>query len=178
MQLTNSNNSISVFGSCGTSGVERHSSQEKNEMSQAKFYISFENSKCPEYVTEKLYKIVNQNISHNPPVPIVMGSDKGWYVKNLPVKSFIHVDDFKSPYELAKYLLFLNSHNANYMNFLEWRRIYSRIEDASIRCKLCKTLLDDNFQKTKDQLYIEDFQKFWKKGTCASQEPHTVVKFP
>jgi len=176
-QLSNTKESISIYGKCGTSGIARGTPEEQNEMSQTKFHISFENAKCPEYVTEKLYRVINQNISQNPPVPIVMGPNKEWYTQNLPTKSFIHVDEFKSPFHLAKYLIFLHSNNEEYMKYLEWRRFHARFEDESIRCKLCKSLLDDTHNKEGD-LRIEDFNKFWNKARCARREPYTLVRFP
>ena len=49
-----------------------------------KFYLSFENSFCVDYITEKFWKVLNYDI-----VPIVMGA--GNYSKFAPEKSFINV---------------------------------------------------------------------------------------
>ena len=89
---------VNIYGKCSentSSLIPRKSEEEKQLLSQYKFYLAFENSKCPEYVTEKLYKIINSPISDNPPVPVVMGPKQSWYQDNLPTNSFIHVDDFK-----------------------------------------------------------------------------------
>ncbi|KAK2169592.1 hypothetical protein NP493_1181g00027 [Ridgeia piscesae] len=69
-----------------------------------KFYLSFENSLCPEYVTEKLYRILNLNV-----VPIVLGYSN--YSAFLPPHSFIDVRDFDSPKKLAAYLTMLNEND-------------------------------------------------------------------
>ena len=50
-----------------------------------KFYLSFENSFCTDYITEKLWKVLNYDI-----VPIVMGG--GNYTKYAPAKSYINYE--------------------------------------------------------------------------------------
>ena len=171
---------INIYGACGAPGIERGSPREEKELSKHKFYISFENARCPEYATEKLYKVITLNISQAPPVPIVMGPSKNWYEKNLPEKSFIHVDDFDSPEALAKYLLFLNSNDAEYMVYLKWRRYYERSVDQSIRCKLCKSLVkgDNTIGQFEKHVPIVDFESFWNKAKCKPPAPNTHVRFP
>ena len=173
-------NTVDIYGACGAPGIVKGSPREEEQISKNKFYISFESARCPEYATEKLYKVIVLNISQTPPVPIVMGPNKIWYEKNLPEKSFVHVDDFDSPEALAKYLLFLNSNDTEYMKYLNWRRYYVRTVDSSIRCKLCKSLVKgDNitglFGKHEP---IVDFERFWNKAKCKSPAPNTNVRFP
>ena len=69
--------------------------------SQYKFYISFENSLCDEYVTEKLTRALESNL-----VPIVMGGVD--YKRIAPPNSFINVDDFPTVKALADYLRYLD----------------------------------------------------------------------
>ena len=64
---------VDVFGGCGDlqcGKVEDHNTAECDEMleNNYKFYISFENSLCSDYVTEKLFRTMSLDI-----VPVVKG---------------------------------------------------------------------------------------------------------
>ena len=58
------------------------------------FYLSFENSLCKEYATEKLFRALASDL-----VPVVMGGAN--YSKIVPPKSIINVEDFPSPEVLS-----------------------------------------------------------------------------
>ena len=157
---------VDIYGKCSENfSIERGSTREQKELSEYKFYIAFENSKCPEYVTEKLYKILNSNIRNIPPVPIVMGPNRSWYVEHLPAKSFIHVDDFHDPEELGSYVKYLDSQDNLLLKHLYWRRYHKLQCEISIRCKLCDMLLTNCFQQQKN-LLIPDFESFWHRAKC------------
>ena len=64
------------------------------------FYLAFENSNCPDYITEKLWRVLDLNI-----VPVVMGG--GNYSRDAPENSVINVKDFPSAKALADYLTYL-----------------------------------------------------------------------
>ena len=167
---------VDIFGKCTeneTLKYPRDSKEEKEFLSKYKFYIAFENSRCPNYVTEKLYKVLNLTLSDNPPVPVVMGPKKSWYEENLPYNSFIHVDDYKSPEELAKYLLHQDTNNEEYLTYLNWRRNYQQVCEPRVRCRLCEFLLKRKSEITNDlhkeeDTYpaIADFKSFWQKAKC------------
>lgn len=69
-----------------------------------KFYLAFENSICKEYVTEKLGRALKYGS-----LPIVLGSSIEDVTKITPPDSFLHVDNFTSPKELAEYVNYLDS---------------------------------------------------------------------
>ena len=71
-----------------------------NQASNYWFYLAFENSNCPDYITEKLWRILDL-----PVVPIVMGG--GNYRRDAPPHSVIDVNDFPHVKGLASYLNFL-----------------------------------------------------------------------
>jgi alpha-1,3-fucosyltransferase len=87
--------SVDIYGKCGDG---RHSCQNRSGCDcllsrHYRFYLSFENSLCPDYVTEKLYR----PMAHDT-VPVVYGgSDYSFY---LPAGSYINVMDFDSPQSL------------------------------------------------------------------------------
>lgn len=70
--------------------------------------MAFENSVCRDYVTEKLFKRMEQLL-----IPIVL--KKSIYKRILPPGSFIAADDFLSPEDLAHYLLYLEKNRTEYM---------------------------------------------------------------
>ena len=79
-----------------------------------KFYLSFENSLCSDYVTEKLFRKLSLDI-----VPVVMGGAD--YNKKAPPKSFIDVMDFESPGHLAEFLLDLDKNDEEYLSYFWWK---------------------------------------------------------
>ena len=154
---------VDIYGTC--SGKNLPHSNEKSTLSAYKFYLSFENSKCPEYATEKIYKILNMEISEKPPVPIVLGPNRTWYENNLPQNSFIHVDDFNNPLELGNYLLHLNEEHDQYFKYLDWRRHYKSSHEPSLRCQMCEKLVQNDTKQNKP-FVITDFESFWSKNDC------------
>ncbi|XP_018013010.1 4-galactosyl-N-acetylglucosaminide 3-alpha-L-fucosyltransferase FUT6-like [Hyalella azteca] len=88
-------------------------------------------------------------------VPVVMGSPKLNYETFLPPGSFIHVDDFNIPADLARYLKYLLDHPAKYQQYHDWRRRYRVLNEhgymgAPTRhiCRLCEAL---NYNNKQDQ---------------------------
>ncbi|XP_008046883.1 galactoside 3(4)-L-fucosyltransferase-like, partial [Carlito syrichta] len=59
-------------------------------LSRYKFYLAFENSLHPDYITEKLWR----NAMEAWAVPVVLGPSRGNYERFVPPDAFIHVDDF------------------------------------------------------------------------------------
>ena len=58
-------------------------------------------------------------LSRNSVLPIVMGARKEEYEAVAPYNSFIHVDQFKSPKELAMYLLELDQDDEKYNQYFQ-----------------------------------------------------------
>jgi len=105
-----------------------------------KFYLSFENSNCRHYITEKLYRNANgyNNLDYLV-VPIVMGPSREDYEKFAPPASFIHVDDFKSPKDLANYLNSLSSDDTAYLSYFRWKFV-GKFIDTKFMCRVCALL--------------------------------------
>jgi len=125
-----------------------------------KFYLSFESCFHDGYVTEKYYKILNLNV-----VPIVRGS--GNYSQIAIPNSYINTADFKSPKELAAYLLELNKNNEKYLEYLKYKEKYKidfndpgcKLKDNGY-CLMCK-MLNENKTAAK---YYTDMEKWY--GKC------------
>ncbi|CAE8630609.1 unnamed protein product [Polarella glacialis] len=105
-----------------------------------KFYASFENSRCKDYITEKLWRPYMKGM-----VPLVLGGlGRADYENLVPGASFVHVDDFGSMRDLADFLLKVDGDDGAYSKFFAWRSSMSVMEDrwAQIKpyCTLCEAL--------------------------------------
>lgn len=83
------------------------------------FYLALENSQHTDYITEKLWNPIEAGA-----IPVVLGPPRENYERFLPPEAFIHVDDFASARELARYLLRLRRQPALLMSHLRWRGSY------------------------------------------------------
>lgn len=130
---------LDVYGKCGDKEcLPRNGAQCNNILDEYKFYLSFENSLCPDYITEKFYRALERDV-----VPVVYGG--GDYEAYAPPHSYIHVADFDSPKSLADYLLFLDKNDAMYSRYFEWKKDY-RVEMSPSDgwCELCEKLHDQS----------------------------------
>ncbi|RUS90661.1 hypothetical protein EGW08_001561, partial [Elysia chlorotica] len=112
---------VDIFGACGNLTCEGVEHRKENDRAVClpmlnehyKFYLSFENSFCKDYVTEKFFKLF-QGVNV---IPVVQGGFD--YKKNLPSNVFVDSSDFKSPEDLARYLLQLGKDKDRYVNMLK-----------------------------------------------------------
>jgi len=88
-------------------------------LEQYKFLFAFENSlHCRDYITEKFF--INGLVAGV--VPVVLGPKKASYEAVAPRNSFIHVEDFRSLSDLAKYLNYLDKNESAYAEYFAWRK--------------------------------------------------------
>jgi alpha-1,3-fucosyltransferase len=100
--------------------------------SKYKFYLSFENSLCEDYVTEKFFKVLNYTI-----IPIVLGGAN--YSRIAPAKSFIDVIDFQSIAQLAEYIKYLDQNETAYAEYFEWKNYFrTSMTLKNGFCQLCQ----------------------------------------
>ena len=153
---------VDIYGACGTKQCPRNSDNCYEMLNtDYKFYLAFENSNCIDYITEKFY--VN-GLKYNV-LPIVMGARKQDYLRVAPEKSFIHVDDFQGPKELAEYLTKLDQDDALYQEYFRWKGTGEFI-NTKFFCRLC-SMLHDNKPRPEGSQSIPDINKWWRgKGTC------------
>lgn len=153
---------VDVYGKCGTFSCPRFSSHcDKMLNSTYKFYFAFENSLCVDYVTEKLFNVMDKFI-----IPVVYSGAK---VSNfLPPKSYIDANAFESVQDLANHLIFLSDNPSEYIKYFWWRQYYKIIpqNDAPrIICGLCEKFSESNFG-VKQQTYV-DIMGWFYKGACS-----------
>uniref|UniRef100_A0A672QK11 Fucosyltransferase n=1 Tax=Sinocyclocheilus grahami TaxID=75366 RepID=A0A672QK11_SINGR len=102
-------------------------------ISRCYFYLAFENTQSPQYITEKLWR----NAFQAGTVPVVLGPPRRDYEAVAPPNSFIHVDDFKSIKALAEYLRGLTKDPEKYNAYLNWRQDYMVKLYTDWRERLC-----------------------------------------
>uniref|UniRef100_UPI00358E237C alpha-(1,3)-fucosyltransferase 7-like isoform X2 n=1 Tax=Myxine glutinosa TaxID=7769 RepID=UPI00358E237C len=111
----------------------------KARLSLYKFYLAFENSKQRDYITEKFW----HNSFLAGLVPVVFGTTRKNYEDFVPGDSFIHVDDFSSPAELAAHLHYLDQNDTAYQAYFDWHakfRLHTNKTFISRLCDICHNL--------------------------------------
>lgn len=129
------------------------------------FYLSFENSNCQEYLTEKLW----WNAYSKDNIPIVMGPVQENLKQLLPPCSYISVDAFASPRDLANYLIYLNNTLSELSLYFEWKKYFEVHNehgyfqtDSYHYCRVCEAM---NYNSKKEKVY-SNLEKFWSKSNC------------
>ena len=154
--------SVDIYGECGNFTCPREGYKACLEMAAEtyKFYLSFENSACIDYVTEKLKNPLSNNM-----IPVVMGGAN--YDVNAPPHSVINVRDYKSPKDLAEYLTLLDKNEKLYKEYFEWKKKYkvTGFTDPGY-CTLCGILHNSTYP------YKARFNAhaWWYKDTCESED--------
>ncbi|KAG5325419.1 FUCTA fucosyltransferase, partial [Acromyrmex heyeri] len=152
---------VDIYGACGSLRCPRSQSQTCFDMldEDYKFYLAFENSNCKDYITEKFF--VN-GLGHNV-LPIVMGAHPTDYARSSPYRSYIHVDEFESPKELAEYLHRLDRDDDLYNSYFRWKGTGEFI-NTYFWCRVCAMLHDDRPPK-----YYKDVNEWWRgDGVCTT----------
>ena len=117
---------VDAYGGCGHlklencgkdyTGASPEGCYDLLESKHYKFYLSFENSICTDYVTEKFFWIMTRNM-----VPVVYGG--AGYGRIAPPHSYIDANQFE-PKELAEYLLLLDANETLYNEYFWWKDYY------------------------------------------------------
>lgn len=147
----------------------------KKLYSSYKFYLSFENTKCDYYITEKYYKLYEPDMIFSVDiVPIVMGPSLEDYLRVAPDNhSFIFAEAFDSPKSLADYLIYLDSNQTAYNEYFKWKdELKDRLMKLSVEfnrnassvnlisnavranpfCQLCERLHDTKFLESNNEI--------------------------
>lgn len=127
-------------------------------LTSSKFFIAFENSLCDGYITEKTLHGLQGGA-----VPIVMGGgsqSKRDYAALAPPHSYIDVNDFNSPEDLAMYLQHLDNNDKEYLEYFSWRQSYNIQSDiVSSRkalCRVCSAVHGQNLPPRASRSQVDD----------------------
>ncbi|EFX72918.1 hypothetical protein DAPPUDRAFT_58316 [Daphnia pulex] len=134
--------------------------------SNYKFYLSFENAICPDYVTEKFFQIM----SLRDIVPVVYGGAD--YAQLAPEHSYIDARQFE-PQQLAAYLKKLAANETLYNEYLWWKDDYvveAGMEEMVRRgfCDLCRKLHEANQEP---KMYTSMASR-WNPARCQRPSKH------
>ena len=123
------------------------------------FYLSFENTLCKDYVTEKFFDALAQDI-----VPVVFGGSD--YLHFAPPQSFIDIQEFSSVQEAGEYLLYLIDNPDKYQEYFWWKEYYNIVGTSTERedrippdfpCALCSYL-----HQEKEEKVYQDLRGWWE----------------
>ena len=155
---------VDIYGACGNLKCPRSAADKCFEILDRdyKFYLAFENSNCKDYITEKFFiNSLNRNI-----LPIVMGARPEDYEVSSPHRSYIHVDEFASPKELADYLHLLDKDDELYNSYFKWRGTGELI-NTYYWCRVCAALHDE--ESLKKPRWYPDINDWWRgAGVCTN----------
>lgn len=156
-----------------------------------KFYLSFENSKCNYYISEKYFKFYNiKYIFFVDLIPIVRGAKLEHYLKRAPSNySFIYADDFPTPQSLANYLVYLDLNQTAYEEYFAWKHMLIRklehqkltqnvlnpIEDHPF-CEMCKQLHNETYLNNKNNPILKISEYYNPAKDCTRDKENQNVK--
>jgi glycoprotein 3-alpha-L-fucosyltransferase len=89
-----------------------------------------------------------------------MGARPEDYEMSSPQRSFIHVDEFDSPKELAEYLHILDRNDELYNSYFKWKGTGEFI-NTYFWCRLCSLLHDE--EAINQSKCFCDSQSGWRK---------------
>ena len=165
---------VDIFGACANKFNQHEScprgSQDCDKKLQTyKFYLSFENSFCIDYITEKYWR----SPLSNDIVPVVMGG-ASYEDEQLAIPgSFINVVDFESVEALAKYLIYLNTNDTAYNEYFSWKKKFKLTNPVnSWPCMVCEALNDDSLPT---KVY-DNLGDFWGVEKSCGQNKDKVQK--
>ena len=146
---------IDIYGRCGRETCPKRNFSCWADMERKyKYYLAFENSFYPDYVTEKMFTWFNRNM-----IVVVRGGAD--YTKFAPPGTVIDANDFKSAAELGVYMKKVAADKDMYLGYLRRKDRYQSVdrepEIQRANCQLCEYLhtLDDH-RKT-----YPDIVKWW-----------------
>ncbi|XP_037089768.1 alpha-(1,3)-fucosyltransferase C-like [Pollicipes pollicipes] len=155
---------VDIYGACGPNRCPTGAHQNREECYRLVaqhyyFYLSFENAQCSDYVTEKLALALQYGM-----VPVVLGPSRANYERVAPPGSFLHIDDFAGPQQLAEHLNYLISNSTAYRELFRWREHF-HVAGSAGWCELCRYLHEPHAPQ-----YYADIGQWWiAEGRCSIQ---------
>lgn len=151
---------VDVYGACGNFTCERELSGKcHDDLNETyRFYLSFENSFCIDYVTEKFFKMFRYRFNI---IPVVRSAFN--YDKYIPPNIVVDAEKFASPEKLANHLKYLASNHTLYAKMLKEKDKLGILNRKIDWCDFCETL---HAGKLKNQV-IHNVKEFTnEKGRC------------
>ncbi|VDP00346.1 unnamed protein product [Soboliphyme baturini] len=152
---------VDIYGGCGPLRCSRENGSCTDMLkNDYRFYLSFENAICLDYVTEKVTTALSTYV-----MPIVLS--RAIAEPLLPEGSFVAVDDFESPKLLAEFLYKLGNDTTWYITYFKYKLEYT-VRDEPWTTRICS--LCEQFSRNRQPFirHVKNFQKwFTQNGDCA-----------
>ena len=132
----------------------------KKYLKPYKFYLSFENANCFDYITEKFFVALKTEDV----IPIALGgASVDDYTSSAPPHSYIHVDEYPTVEALANKLEYLAQNQTAYKEYFWWTKYYQVTglwdQQVSAQCDLCEKMNLVHQQRLKlEPINLFDFQ--------------------
>ncbi len=170
-------------------------------MNSYKFYLSFENSLCDDYISEKYWKIYHHTkIFQVNILPITRGATIEQFNKVAIPNSLINAYNYKTPKQLSEYMNYLNQNDTAYLEYFRWkRRLFEKLEknvktteqienenDKTIFlaskarspfCYICKQLHNKTYMESENNRVWKLSEWFGWKTSCWDEDEERRVPF-
>lgn len=113
---------VDVYGACGLFDCPRHNHSNCLDLisRKYKFYLSFEDHLCKDYITDKFFRYLDTDM-----VLIARAGES--FTGVVPPGVFINTDGFKSPADLAEKISYLDVHDGEYIKLLQEKDKYAAV---------------------------------------------------
>lgn len=98
-----------------------------------------------------------------------MGMSREESQQMLPPKSYLHVEEFARPVDLARFILYINNSYEMYKSYFEWQYYFDvRNEHGYFKthsyhyCRLCEAL---NYNSREPKSY-DKLEEYWNRDAC------------
>ena len=168
--------SVDFVGPCSNENVvecPRHSDECVEKQKQYKFFLSWENSYCDGYITEKFFERSLQIGL----VPVILTNGYLSDSTVAPPGSYINILDYPDIESLAKHLKYLDGNDTAYNEYHAWRKNY----DAPIidfHCSMCQKLWEKEIWKIKPgDTWNKNLANYWNsEKKCISYDDHEMFQ--
>ena len=137
-----------VYGNCGSECSKTNRQKCMSMLRKNKFCLSFENSYCRDYISEKIIL----NAFENDIIPVVISYVDFNDTSVIPPRSAINALDFPSVKELANYMKAVGSNLTMYNDYFRWHSCYKPLEYSSSKksflSPLCRHIATNHSTKT------------------------------
>ncbi|KAG6445326.1 4-galactosyl-N-acetylglucosaminide 3-alpha-L-fucosyltransferase 9 [Manduca sexta] len=150
---------VQVHGRCSENQeivCPGHYTSNCEKIDQYLFYLVLENAMCRQYMTEKLF----YNAYEKGAIPIIRGPPLQDCQALLPPNSFIHVDNFLTPSDLAVEIINISKDDKKLLSYHLWRNHFKVVNEhgyfgtKSVHlCRLCEAM---NYNDEREKIYDED----------------------
>ncbi|KAJ2939121.1 hypothetical protein O0L34_g8434 [Tuta absoluta] len=128
------------------------------------FYIVIENSKCSQYITEKVF----QHAFSKGAIPVIMGPSLKDCENLLPPNSYLHVENYENVQKLSEAMKEISRSDKKILSLHAWRRHFGIVNEHGYfktksfhLCRVCEAL---NYNDRKVKLYKKNnFDTFFNK---------------